>query len=217
MKKLFTLIGMICAIIPATYSMDTSFPADIQKQHDNLTVLIQNADVNAFKSAFGAVTLPTATIAALRQTITEIKTAVTNELNTMNSKTKNWSKIAKGGLTTIGGFWASISGPALYCFLQGNNIHEKIKFALVGLSIPTIAPSFLAIKSIETIKKPYIVAQRYKTCITIINALTCLGIAYKAIPHGIKTFTAGLNYKKHLQSMLDSLDAIDTYIVQTKA
>jgi len=86
MKKFLTLITLTGALVPAIQSMDTNLPADVQKQYNNLITLIQNANVQAFKPAFDAVTLPTESIASLRQTVAETKTTVTKELEVLGDK-----------------------------------------------------------------------------------------------------------------------------------
>ncbi len=116
MKKFFTLITFTIAIIPAIHGMDTNLPADIQKKYNNLAALIQNADVEGFKSAFNALALPAEHIAALQHTMLETKATVARELETMGDNNKNWTKIAKGLLATFSGAVAGVSGIGCLAF-----------------------------------------------------------------------------------------------------
>ncbi len=213
MKKLFTLIALTCGIIPALHGMDTNLPADVLKKYNNLTVLIQNADIEAFKPAFDALTLPTENIAALRQTIAETKAAITNELESMGDKIKSWSKIFKGGLASIGGTIAGASSTALLTFLLNKYSieNERIENLSLPFAIPTLLPMMLFTSYLKKLKHTTSDKAIY------ITALLYLGTAYKAIPYGIRTFKIGLNYKEHLQNMLVDLDAIDAHIAQPKA
>lgn len=220
MKKLFTLIALTSAIIPALHSMDTNLPTDVQKQYDNLTALIQNADFDAFKPAYDALRLPAATITALRQTIIETKATITNELDAMGDKTKSWSKIAKGGLASIGGLWTGVSIPTTLWFIYKSNkryTYDPAPPVIIG-SLPIIVPTALigiSIKELFKISDSYI--KIIRNCIVVPNIMACLYAANKGLTYGYKTFTAGVNYKEHLQNMLANLDAIDAYITQAKA
>ena len=227
MKKLLTLIAITSAIIPAIHGMDTNLPAGVQTQYDNLTVFIKNADVDGFKQAFDTATLPAENIAALRQTVAETKTAITNELEAMGNTTKNWSKITKGGLATIGGFWAGISIPtALYLcntiriYSPNMSNAKKYAYTLLDIGIVPFIPSDLTCMVIQKmlgIKKIKDFPKTIRICVLATNMIACLGVAYKGLTYGPKIFKAGLNYKEHLQNMLANLDAIDAHITQSKA
>ncbi len=211
MKKLFTLIALTCGIIPTLHGMDTNLPADVQKQYDNLTVLIQNADIETFKPAFDALTLSAENIAVLHQTVAETKAAVTNELEAMGDKTKNWSKTVKGSLASVGGLWAGISIPSLMYLVYKGETEIPGFFPLCIGSIPNIIPTLLIFTATGRLE------EKKRVIATIPGSLLNLGIAYKALTYGTKTLKVGLNYKKHLQNMLTHLDAIDTHIAQPKA
>lgn len=220
MKKLFTLIALTSAIIPALHGMDTNLPVDVQKKYDHLTVLIQNADIDAFKSAFDALTLPAENIAALRQTIAETKTTITNELNAMGDKTKNWSKIVKGGLASIGGLWAGVSIPSILWFIYKSKkrfTYDPSIPVAIG-SLPIIIPTGLIGLSIKEMFKITVShAETLRSSILVPNMIACLYAAYKGLTYGKKTLKAGLNYKEYLQNMLTNLDVIDAHITQAKA
>ena len=213
MKKFFTLITLISALVPALHGMDTNLPADVQKKYDHLVTLIQNADVEAFKPAFDAITLPAESIASLRQTVAETKATITKELEIMDGKTKSWSKLTKGGLTTVGGFVALVSGTAALIYLLNyvkiNN--RTIEDYAIPLAIPAVIPAFLFDRYIKNSNATIDFRMLAAT------SAVYLAAAYKGIPYGIKTFKAGLNYKEHLQNMLINLDEIDAYITQAKA
>ncbi len=108
MKKFFTLIALMSACIPAIQGMEANLPTDVQKKYDKLTVLIQNADIKAFKPAFDALTLPAKNIAALRQIVLDAKTAVNKEIKVLSDKNKTWAKIAQDALAGVYG----LSDPA---------------------------------------------------------------------------------------------------------
>ena len=103
MKKLFILIALAGACIPAVQGMEASLPADVQKKYDHLVALIKNVDVEGFKSAFDALTLPAKDIAALRKIVFDAKTAVNKEIKTLGNKNKGWAKIAQDALAGVYG------------------------------------------------------------------------------------------------------------------
>jgi len=209
MKKLFTLIAITSAIIPAIHGMDTALPTEVQKKYDNLTVLIQNADVDAFKTAFDTLTLPAENIAALRQTVVETKTTVANELEAMGDKTKSWSKIIKSGLASIYGL-SNVTVALSWIYYASVKKAKKPSILILLPAVPALTPLIPPAVVLNNLKiSPQL--QRYLG----ISATTF--IAYKAISYGIKTLKTGLNYKEHLQNMLANLDAIDAHITQAKA
>ncbi len=218
MKKFFTLIALSSALVPAIHGMDTNLPADVQKKYDNLTALIQNADIESFKPAFDGTTLPTESIAALRNTVAETKTTVTKELEAIGDKTKSWSKIVKGGLTTFLSGWAGLAAPATGAMILFDpaSMNNALIMFLVAAVLPVGIPCMIIMHGIEKIKNSATSITTNRSIGAII-ALACLGAAYKGIPYGLKTFKAGWNYKEHLQNMLTNLDAIDAHIAQAKA
>lgn len=212
MKKFFTLLAITSAIIPVIHGMEANLPADVQKKYDNLTVLIQSADIEAFKPAFDELTLPTENIAALRQVVAETKTAVAKELEAMGDKNKNWSKIAKGGLASVAGAIAGISGAAgLITFFNAATKNNQIirEYTQSFATLAIIPTAFLR----ECIELSNVIQMSLISATSILY----LDTTYKTIPYGIKTLKAGLNYKEHLQTMLADLDAIDAHMAQVKA
>lgn len=213
MKKLFTLIALTSAIIPALHSMDTNLPTDVQKQYDNLTALIQNADFDAFKPAYDALRLPAATITALRQTIIETKATITNELDAMGDKTKSWSKIVKGSLATIGGI--AIGLPTV--FIDITEVRRlKAKYA-IHKNLTSTEYKNSVLSPWYRLEKTFIQENILSSALITTASLAIFSATYKGLTYGIKTFKTGLNYKEHLQNMLTNLDAIDAHITHAKA
>ena len=56
--------------------------------------------------------MPAESIASLHQTVAETNIAITKELEALGDKTKSWSKLAKGGLASVGGAVAGVFGTA---------------------------------------------------------------------------------------------------------
>lgn len=220
MKKLFISIVLTSVIVFTSYGIDTDLPADVQKQYNNLVVLIQNGDADAFKSAFDAIRLPVESIASLQNIVVETQAVIAKELKAMGNKTKNWSQIIKGMLAVFGGSWAglapfanaSLIGKILF---YGPDIIEDMtlpnEFLLIAGLPACWSSSPFVFNGIEKIfdREFGLILDR---SLLVINTFICFGIAYKGIPYGIKTFKNGLDYKEYLQTMLVSLDAIDKYM-----
>jgi len=217
MKKFFTLITLTSALIPAIHGMDASLPADVQKKYDNLITHIQNADIEAFKPEFDAITLPAENIVILQYTVLATKEAVAKKLNAMGDNNKSWSKIAKGGLATIGGAIAGISGAAGLIYSLNNLTidNETINDFLVD-NLATIGNLSCIPSSLFDVYITELSNTAFQGTVAT-TSLLYLGAAYKGFTYAHKTFKAGLNYKEHLQNMLNDLDAIDAHIAQAKA
>ncbi len=206
-KSLITAITFTLACTSAMHGMDTSLSADMQKKYNNLTVLIQNADAEAFKPAFDALTLPAEHIAALEQTVLETKTAVTKEIEAMGNKNKNWSKIIKGGL----GSWCGLSG-AVLAFAGIDNSKPS------NLTRMIFTPAFLANSIISYLANKYMEKKlNHPNNFDYIFGTLGVGFTVYGLKYGIENLIIGLNYKQHLQNMLANLDAIDAHIAQAKA
>lgn len=130
--------------------------------------------------------------------------------------------MAKGGLATVGGFVALVSGTAALIYLLNHYKikNTKIEDYAVPFAIPTcIVPIFItmALEKINGSKLGSEFEERnILQSIIAVNALAYFAAAYKIFPYSIKTLKAGWNYKEYLQTMLANLDAIDAYITQAK-
>jgi len=210
MKKFFTLIAFTCAFIPAIQGMANSLPADVQKKYDHLAALINNADVEAFKPTFDALTpLEKITLGSdFEQSVIKARVVINTEIESLGDNNKNWSKIAKGGLASVGGAIAGISGIA---GLIGSFNHTILKSAAVysavgSLALLALMPTFLFSECIMKLGGDLAVSAVAATSILYLEA------AYKGLNYGPKTLKAGFNYKKHLQDQLTNLDAIAAYM-----
>lgn len=146
MKKFFTLIAFTSAFVPAIHGMEADLFADARKKYDYMIQLIKKADIEAFKRAFDEAKLPSSNslrvnaakmetikaVLVLEQVAFETKAEISKELEALGDSNKNWSKITKGGLATLGGAFIGVAGinDIVSCF-SGNKSKETICKILV--------------------------------------------------------------------------------------
>jgi len=190
MKKFFTVITLISAFVPAIQCMS------LQNKYDNLAILIQNADIKAFKPAFDQAALPIGSINKLEKLVLQTKQQIIRELHNLGDQDKSWSKIIKGALATGIGIRTASSAYAGFklAVMNWGAINERFEY----VTFPDLLFS----------GRPVLVFAS-----VLIDSL----IVYTGLTYGPKALKIGWNYKKHLQKKLANINAIFAHIAQENA
>lgn len=224
MKKFFTIIAFASAFIPAAQGVETSIPTDAQNEvvqeqfkliNKTLKGLIQDADEQSFKKFFNPWSnlLPADYIVELGQTVLETKNKISAELNAKDCKDKNWSKIAKGALATIGAGWVYVSLPVLaYDVIISRPTYIHINERITLLNAPTSLP----IAGANLFASSNLLGDVGTMTAFCMVPFLYYGLLTNSYAYGVKNLKAGWNYKQHLQDQITNLDAIAAHIAQAK-
>ncbi|MBA2306660.1 hypothetical protein H0W26_00830 [Candidatus Dependentiae bacterium] len=211
MKKPLMIIALLSSFVTVIHSTNIRVSADMQKEYEEIIARITRAEIVGF--TFDIPTMSPEEIAALRHSLLKAETAITTELEAMGDKTKNWSKITTGGLTTLSGIVSALWLSALFCnVVYGDEMKPDLlkKFGDLGFNLTDWLKKDLG-KSFSPFWRETFMGGVVGGIGASSSLFSLWGLTY-----GPKIFKAGLNYKQHLHTILANLRVLDVQIDKTQ-
>ena len=167
-------------------------------------MLIQNADLEGFKSAFDTVNLPIECTTGLLRTICNAM----KELVATRVKTQT-SKITEGIVEMIIGIISGLWLVSFACSMTSDRTPETMKkFAGAGFNLTTLLRNKLP----EKLSLPSFLNRAVVCGIGSVLGIVAFCFTFNGLTEGYKNLKVGFNYKQCLQHKLTNLETIAVYI-----